>query len=351
MHLTKKSAGVIFISTYDIIGEKMASLKQLEEKKDNISLIVSYIRSKGAVTRRQVCSELSLSWACVSNLVAFLIEEGVLLETLQEVNSEVKGRPSTVLTLNKDKYFLGIDINDAGIAITKLSINGEKLSSKKWQEAFFDTEEELTDAVCDKIATMLCDKSDCLGIGVAMEGLPSSSGGYYFPFNGGSKLVQPDKFIKKRFDLSVVVRHDPECMLYSALNQTVQDCVLVRVDKWIGIAVMKNGKILDIPIELGRVQCGEDRLIDIYNACKKTRDYSRFAKALGQAVGNLAVLLCIDKCYISGSIMNYFDKISCEFKTAFSGVNSKIKYEEIHSPDASEGASMLVMSKYPITNN
>ena len=287
----------------------------------------------------------------VSNLVTILLEDCILMETLQEGTSESKGRPSAVLTLNKDKYFLGVDVNDVGIAITKLSINGEKLSIKKWQEAYFDTEEELIVAVCDKIETMLENKQDCLGVGVAMEGLPSSSGGYYFPFNGGAKLVHPDQFIKNRFKLPVVVKHDPECMLYSALNQTVQDCVLVRVDKWVGVAVMKNGKILDTPIELGRVKYGDSKLVDILTTCKKTGDYVEFAKALGFSVGNLVSLLCINKCFISGSITNYFDKISTDFNTAISDVSQNIKYEVYLAPDASEGASRLAMAKYPSINS
>ena len=52
----------------------MASIKQFEERKDNISSIVSFVRINQKVTRREICNALSMSWACVSELVSILIE-------------------------------------------------------------------------------------------------------------------------------------------------------------------------------------------------------------------------------------------------------------------------------------
>ena len=52
----------------------MASIKQLTEKNDNISAIISFIQRNEKATRMELCKALSLSWACISDLVARLIE-------------------------------------------------------------------------------------------------------------------------------------------------------------------------------------------------------------------------------------------------------------------------------------
>ena len=107
----------------------MASIKQFEERKDNISSIVSFVRINQKVTRREICNALSMSWACVSELVAILIEDGILIESDcgARTTSAAKGRNPSYLSLNEKKYFIGIDINDSGFAITSLSINGEMI--------------------------------------------------------------------------------------------------------------------------------------------------------------------------------------------------------------------------------
>ena len=85
----------------------MASAKQLEERENNLSAIISFVRVRGAATRMEVCEGLSLSWACVSELVGILIDENVLIESTQDTNgmtSAAKGRTPKYVTLNKQKY-------------------------------------------------------------------------------------------------------------------------------------------------------------------------------------------------------------------------------------------------------
>ena len=90
----------------------MASIKQFIERRDNIAAIVAYIRSVGKATRIEISSALSLSWACVSDLVALLIERGVIEESSERdknAASVSRGRTPTYLSLNEKKYFLDIN--------------------------------------------------------------------------------------------------------------------------------------------------------------------------------------------------------------------------------------------------
>ncbi len=332
----------------------MASAKQLEERENNLSAIISFVRVRGAATRMEVCEGLSLSWACVSELIGILIDENVLIESTQDTNgmtSAAKGRTPKYVTLNKQKYFLGVDINDSGIAITTISMNGESMQARKWEAEWFQNEAALVASVCEKTSQMLENAADCCGIGVAMEGARSDDGGYLYPFTGGFISIHPEVFLANRFDLPVVVRHDPECVLYSIVNSFDKDCIAVRVDNGIGVAAMKHGKILDLPLELGFAVYGSFRLKDILRHCAKTGDYRKIAEALGYSAANLAMLLGAKRCFVAGGVTKWFGDVSSLFDAAFKNVSPKLEYEICHVPDASDGAARVAMAEFSVTKH
>lgn len=330
----------------------MASAKQFLERRNNIAAIVGFVRSRGKATRMEISSALSLSWACVSDLVSLLLEDKILEESVEKNMSDARGRTPTYLKLNKDKYFLGVDINDSGIATTLISLDGTKISSKKWEAKFFLDEQTLACAVCDKIEMALARKEDCLGIGVAMEGMRRSDGAWGYPTPSGSFLFYPDSIIEKRFDLPVFVRHDPECMLYAVAESLELDSMVLRVDTGVGVAAMKKGRIMELPLELGNIFVDGERLrkhvFDCTALKKCSFDEAHLGEKLGYAAANLAMLLGLKKVHIVGEIIEWFDKIEEEFSFAFSKVKKDTEYEVSKISDASEGAAKVAMAEYPI---
>ena len=330
----------------------MASIKQFLERRNNIAAIVGFVRSRGKATRMEISSALSLSWACVSDLVSLLLDDEILKESSEKNTSDARGRTPTYLKLNDEKYFLGVDINDSGIAITLLSLGGAKLSSKKWESKFFSDEESLADAVCEKIESVIERKGACLGIGVAMEGMRISDGAWGYPTESGSFAFYPDRIIEKRFGLPVFVRHDPECMLYAVAESLDLDCMALRVDTGVGVAAMKQGKIMELPLELGNVFIDGERLrkhvFDCTALKKRSFGDARLGEKLGYAAANLAMLLDLKKVYIVGEVIEWFDEIAEEFGTAFSKVKRGIEFEVSGISDASEGAAKVAMAEYPI---
>ena len=328
----------------------MASIKQLTEKNDNISAIISFIQRNEKATRMELCKALSLSWACVSDLVARLIEENILIETAQDTKTgatATKGRTPTLLSLNEKKFFLGVDINDSGIAITTLSIGGKEIASKKWAEEPFSCEEELMRSVCEKIEELMPNSENCCGIGIAMEGMRAADGGWLYPMKQGCISVCPEVFLAERFRLPIAVKHDPECVLYSVARHK-EDCIVVRVDKWIGVAAMKNGKILEMPLELGWIRYGEQKLQDILRNCAKKGDHLEIAEALGRSIGNLTLLLGINTCFLAGEVAAWLEGLTTVFNTTFRQANKNATCEICAVSDASNGAAKLAMAKYTL---
>ena len=328
----------------------MASIKQYEERRDNVAQIISFIRQVGKATRMQISAALSLSWACVSDLVALLLDSGVLSEAEGRCGqSEARGRTPVYLTLCDEKYFVGVDINDSGIAVCTLGMSGRVIKSKKWEPENFATADELTASVMEKIEKMLTSEADCCGIGIAMEGV-TSQGGWRYPIGSGYEEYNPIVTVKERFDLPVYARHDPECMLYALDEAAFCDCIVLRIDNEIGSAVMKRGEILDFPLELGRVRYGRKNLRNIFKAYCKDGDGGdgrEFGEALGCSVGNLMSLLGLETVFIVGEIVDYFDNIKDDFVSALKSIGKSFSYEVKEITDAAKGAARLAMSKYP----
>ena len=97
-------------------------------------------------------------------------------------------------------------------------------------------------SVCEKIEELMPNSENCCGIGIAMEGMRAADGGWLYPMKQGCISVCPEVFLAERFRLPIAVKHDPECVLYSVARHQ-EDCIVVRVDKWIGVAAMKNGSV------------------------------------------------------------------------------------------------------------
>jgi hypothetical protein len=194
---------------------------------------------------------------------------------------------------------------------------------------------------------MLPNAQDCCGIGVAMEGSRSDDGGYLYPFTGGFISIHPEVFLANRFGLPVFVRHDPECVLYSIANSSDADCIAVRVDNGIGVAAMKGGKILDLPLELGSIRYGKKKLHNILHNCAQSGDYCEIAEALGRSVGNLTILLGIETCFLAGEITEWLEGCRDRFDVAFKEANPRGEYKICFVSDASDGAARLALADFP----
>ena len=123
----------------------------------------------------------------------------------------------------------------------------------------------------------------------------------------------------------------------------------VRVDNGVGVAAMKDGRILDLPLELGGVRIGEKRIVDILREGIAAGDYNEFMRVLGLGAANLAMLLGIKKVFIVGEIVNFFPEYSEVFSGAFNSVSRSVEYVVSTVLEASCGAARVAMAEYPKT--
>ena len=256
-------------------------------KKNNISDILIFIMEKGITTRREIQAETGFSWGTVSSNVTLLLEKGYLIEE-KSPKTGGAGRLTYCLRTNGEQIVsVGLDVNRSGITATVVGLD---LSVKaSFSEPFgASTQQQVLDQAqeaCKRMIDFCGEKYRVLSIGIAFQGAVNGREGLSlrFPQIRDWKPYNVKEHFAKCFGLPVYLGHDPKCMLLAELNrQKYSDCVLVRVDEGIGMAVAQDGRILDDTekFELGHTVavkngigcvCGKNGCLEAYASLRGIR--------------------------------------------------------------------------------
>ena len=306
----------------------MASIEQLLQKQENKKRILASLRRTGKQTRRELTRALSLSWACVFELSAELIDEGLLAEE-KGCATAAKGRVPTRLGLSADRFFLGLDVNRIGIHACLCTLAEEKRESETFSIDVTSAEalESSIIAAAERFFRAYGDR--ILGIGVAMQGIfDRRADVWHFPGAKQTLELSPKTFLEQQFSVPVAVGHDPDCIALSLLtNEDTRDLMVVRVDEGVGLSVRQGGAFFEGgPLELGYTvvdasgrrlgMCvtrhaierstgiSMDRLINSPALAKEHAEwFFEIGQELGRAVGNLSNLLSAQRIVFCGEVM------------------------------------------------
>ncbi len=134
----------------------------------------------GPVSRLQVSRMTELSPATVSNVVAELLSEGIIIES-GSVDSEV-GRPSTLLSINRHYgCFFGIEVGEALIRIEVFDLILSPLDSLSIPLSLIENPPEQVEAIAGGINKLLAQlgfgRKQVIGVGIGMPGIVDSASG------------------------------------------------------------------------------------------------------------------------------------------------------------------------------
>ncbi len=227
-------------------------------KQKNLSDILWYIVQKGKTTRQEIEKGTGFSWGAVSQSVNELILRGYICESEQESNRI--GRKTLALKPNGEKIVaIGVDINLTAVETVVLGFDGkakfiqkEPFSAKTQGEVL-----SIISACVQKALDFIDGKYKVLGVGLSVQGGVDAERGISYRFTGISdyKSVNLKEIFEEKFSLPVFVEHDPKCMLRAVnIKNDIDNCLLLRIDDGIGMAVMQNGKMLD---DNGRLEIGQ----------------------------------------------------------------------------------------------
>lgn len=166
--------------------------------------ILSTIWQKPGISRKDICTELSLSNGTVSKNINYMLERNWIVENGYVAAAGSTGRRQVSLTLKSDLFYsIGVCLYQGFYRAVLLDASTSVLQEivldwnrkKDYQERFVD----LKDAINKLLAAV--DKKKVLGIGIAIPGFfDNKSGKVYFSSEAAEGFSFTD-FIEKNFDL------------------------------------------------------------------------------------------------------------------------------------------------------
>lgn len=333
-------------------------LNQQDMKDRNSTNIFRLIRKKGPLTRRQIEAETGLSWGAVSNVTARLIELGYIRECkdpdsiivtgLSDVGGTVAPAGRTPIYLEADDayhYVIGMDINASGFRAVMMNLRGDAVETVCRAVGFSDGD-TLMREICALTREILdaADGKSVLCIGIAMQGTVDAANGVSvrFPRCRDWENVPLASELEDRFGLPVFLEHDPNCTLYAhSVPSGVEEAILVRIDRGIGMAVMLGGRVFERlgAFELGHTvvhpagavcSCGKRGCLEAYASMTGVSDragipfevvasharegdetaaayFADMADALTVSIVNAARLLNVREIVLCGEMLTYRD--------------------------------------------
>ena len=351
-------------------------------KEMNAADVFSLVKSRGALTRKQIAEKLGISWGAVSTITSLLIEEGYLVER-KAVSDGAAGRIPSYLEVCRDRYFtIGLDVNDMGLRAVICDLRGD-VTEEFSSGGDFPDKAALIDGIyslLDSIVSQLGDRK-LIAIGIAMQGVVNAEGGISVRIPGREdwENVPLAQLIGQRYGTPTVLEHDPNCILFAARRGKVKDTLLIRADHGIGMALLLGGRIIDKPgiFELGHTTvepdgiecaCGKRGCLDQYASIRgiKARSGKKFhvlvsdadigdefalgffndaAKHLAFAISNVAYLLNVDRVVLCGRLFEhkelFFDEFLRQYER-FGGADLP-KFSFADATAAPHGAALIAM--------
>jgi len=306
-------------------------LNQQDMRDLNLNNVFRLIRASGPLTRRQIEAATDISWGAVSGAAALLLKEGYIKEVKVDAVSGAGRTPIALAVNDEDHFLIGLDVNRSGLGGVVIDLAGKQVFSLS-QEVTATTKDEWIGEIKGMIAALrqaVADKR-ILAIGIAMQGAVDAQQGVSVRFPAEGWHSEPlATLLEEEFSLPVFLEHDPDCILYAATaGDDLQDGILLRVDKGIGMAVMLNGRIfhrfgafelgytvtdtgerLDACVTtVGLAQKADVPFADLVKAAERGEKsaisfFDKMAERLACAIVNTAQLFQVDDFLLCGKMM------------------------------------------------
>lgn len=273
----------------------------------NLFEVLSIIRREANITRKEIQNHTGMSWGGVSQIVSRLLELTYCLERKSTMAATQSGRTPFVLDVNtSDHYTIGIDINLSGLHAVVINLKDETVYEQSRAADLKDKAHFLAQvyALLDEVKAKF-PYSHFLTIGVSMQGKVDSKNGI------SQRLSVPEwndvpiqALIEERYALPVYMAHDPDCLVVAGTPEKGEDTILVRIDRGLGMAVMKNKRLISGAgmSEIGEllVPDGAGGLSKLSKGLEKRAVPEEFAHTLSYALCNVAILFDVSHVLLSG---------------------------------------------------
>jgi predicted NBD/HSP70 family sugar kinase len=231
----------------------------------NRSLVMQTLYRDGQLSRADIARETGLTRVTVSDLVADLISESLVIEVGQREDVR-PGKPATLLDLNRDAFqIIGVDLSEyATFRGALLDLDG-KIFARAEQPLAGSTGDEAEGKVIALVAELV-EKATrpILGIGVGSPGVVDLAGVVLSAPNLGWSNRSLQRDLATRFNSPVVVINDANAasLAEHSFGGATSDMMLIKVGHGVGSGLLLGGTPLFgsrfAAGEIGHVVVGTD---------------------------------------------------------------------------------------------
>jgi predicted NBD/HSP70 family sugar kinase len=231
----------------------------------NRSLVLQTLYRAGQQSRADIARGTGLTRVTVSDLVAELIGEGLVVETGQREDAR-PGKPATLLDLNRHAFqIIGVDLSGyATFRGAVLDLDGVLLHRAELPLAG-QTGADAVDTVIALVESLVGAATlPILGVGVGSPGVVDLGGVVLAAPNLGWSAVPLQSILAERFGLAVQVANDANAAALAehSFGDATSDMMLVKVGHGVGAGLLLDGTPLFgsrfAAGEIGHVVVGTD---------------------------------------------------------------------------------------------
>lgn len=231
----------------------------------NRSLVLQTLYRQGELSRADIARETGLTRVTISDLVAELIVDGLVIETGQREGSR-PGKPATMLKLNSEAFdIVGVDLSDYGtFRGAVMDLHGGIRHRREIPLADSTGAEATAKVIALVEALLACVTRPVLGIGIGSPGVVDLAGVVLSAPNLGWTDLPLQRMLTEQFELPVVVANDANvaALAEHSFGGAASDMMLVKVGHGVGAGLLLGG----IPLfgstfaagEIGHVVVGTD---------------------------------------------------------------------------------------------
>lgn len=225
-------------------------------KIENISRILRRLWESKQSSRVQIARDLELNKSTVTDIVSFLIKEGLIIEKEEGFSSPLGGRKPVTLELDtKYGYILGIEITSENYTVSAVDLAGEILFSETIEEQFNPSNfHDKTINILTRYPEQLkWIGAPILAAGIGMSGIIDSKQGIII----GSialDIIEPFHFhanIATQFSFPIFIENDANCCAWGELtfnrSENLQNFIFTLVEFHknisVGFGIVIDGKV------------------------------------------------------------------------------------------------------------
>ncbi|HEY0259006.1 MAG TPA: ROK family transcriptional regulator [Lacisediminihabitans sp.] len=231
----------------------------------NRSLVLQTLYSSGHQSRADVARSTGLTRVTVSDLVADLMAEGLVIEMGQREGAR-PGKPATLIDIDRGAFqIVGIDLSEYSVFRgAVLDLDGTILGRAEIPLAG-STGQQAVDKVvtlAERLVAMAT--APILGLGVGSPGVVDLDGVVRSAPNLGWSGVRLRDILSERFGLAVVVANDANAAVLAehSFGEATGDLMLVKIGHGVGAGLLVGGTLLYgsrfAAGEIGHVVVGTD---------------------------------------------------------------------------------------------